>query len=296
MRAQLIMNPEARRVTPAMKRVVRAALEARFKLDSVETQARDAAIVITEEAIDVGCEWIIAFGGDGLVNEVVNGIVGTDAKLAIIPGGTMNVLSRNLGIPTDPLEAVDRILSRAGGERTTKIDLGSVDDRYFTFSCGCGFDAEAATHVEDHRRSKRRFGEPYFYAAALGTFLKKYSGRQPFLQATGDFGTKQAVSIIGVSGGTYAYLLGRPVQLGGDRIPAALDVFMLERLEYSRIFRYGWGALFDGEFGAHSAKLSTSGYTVTSDEPFAVHVDGEPLASRQHADVKANAAQVEVLV
>jgi diacylglycerol kinase family enzyme len=280
-----------------MKRVVRAALEARFKLDAIETTARDAAIDIARQAIDMGCEWIISFGGDGLVNEVVNGMVGSEAKLALIPGGTMNVLSRNLGIPTDPLEAVDRILSRAGREPTRSISLGSVDDRYFTFSCGAGFDAEAAAHVEDHRRSKRRFGEPYFYFAALGTFLKKYSTLRPFLTVEGDFGRYQAVSAIGVSGGTYAYLLGRPVRLGGDRPPDLLDLFMLERLEYSRILRYGWGALVNGEFGSHSSKVhDISTYTLSSDVPFAVHVDGEPLDWRTTATVSAKAGEIEILV
>src|SRR6266498_5223469 len=114
LRAHLIMNPEARGVTPSLQHLMTTALEARFKLGVTETHARDAGIDVARNAVDEGADLLIAFGGDGLVNEVVNGMAGSEATLAIIPGGTMNVFARNLGLPTVPADAADYILGRAG--------------------------------------------------------------------------------------------------------------------------------------------------------------------------------------
>ena len=124
LRAHLIMNPEARGVTPSLQHLMATALEARFKLGVTETHARDAGVDVARDAVDSGAELLIAFGGDGLVNEVVNGMAGSDATLAIIPGGTMNVFARNLGVPTNPTEAADHILRIAGDTEPRRMSLG----------------------------------------------------------------------------------------------------------------------------------------------------------------------------
>src|SRR5712691_6005 len=193
LRAHLIMNPEARGVTPSLQHLMTTALEARFRLKVTETHARDVGVEVARDAVDDGAELLIAFGGDGLVNEVVNGMAGSDATLAIIPGGTMNVFARNLGIPTNPADAADHILGHAGHIVPRRLPLGLANDRYFTFACGCGFDAEAAGRVEAHGGAKRRYGEPYFYAAALATFAASYATRQPFLTCEGEFGAEEVV-------------------------------------------------------------------------------------------------------
>lgn len=297
MRAHLIMNPEARGVKPSLQRVIHAALEARFKLDATDTHARDAAIDIAAAAVDSGAELLIAFGGDGLVNEIVNGMGGSDARLAIIPGGTMNVFARNLAIPRDPLEATDLILREAEAAGTPK-PLGRANERLFTFASGCGFDAEAAARVEMHRTSKRRFGEPYFYAAAIAVFLRSYFDRDPFLLVESGSIRLDAVMAVGLTAGPYAYLAGRPVRLGSPvRTEEELDLFVLQRLSYSRIPVYGLGALLTGRFGKQSASRRDVGsYTVSADLPFAVHVDGEPLPPTDRVDVSGNAGSVKVLL
>ncbi|MGH2811662.1 MAG: diacylglycerol/lipid kinase family protein [Actinomycetota bacterium] len=285
-RALLIMNPEARGVTPAIARVVEAALEARFKLEKVKTEARQAATQATREAVENGAELVVAFGGDGLVNEVVNGIAGLEATLAIVPGGTMNVLARNLGIPKDPVEATDRIL-RSADSPPRQIRLGAANGHYFTFACGCGFDAEAAAWVEAHRASKQRFGEPYFYAAGFLTFLKSYSGRRPFLLCEGEFGRVEAVMAAALNTATYAYLAGRPVRLGSaSAVDPRLDLFILRRMKLVHLPAYVTGALFTGRYGPESATLTgVNSYTVSSEEPFAFHLDGEPMTPTERVEV-----------
>lgn len=297
-RAQLIMNPEARRVTPAMQRVVESALRARFKLDAVVTKARDSAIEVARDAVESGAELIVAFGGDGLVNEVVNGIAEGDATLAIVPGGTMNVLARNLGIPKDPLEATDKILRSAGTVAPKEIRLGLAGDRLFTFVCGCGFDAEVAEWIETHKPSKRRFGEPYFYAAGVTTFLRRYAGRRPYLRCEGDFGTAEGVLAMGLRSSHYAYLAGRPVRLGhSDPDDDKVDLFLLRDMRPWRLPAYALGAFVTGRFGADSLRAQgLESFTVSSGSAFPVHVDGEPIEPVSRLEVGVSPKKLKVLV
>lgn len=293
------MNPEARGVSTAVERVVQAALEARFKLDVTQTYAPDSGIEVARGAVESGCELVIAFGGDGLVNEVVNGISGTGALLAIIPGGTMNVFARNLGLPNDPTAATDLILQRAGKAEPLRVVLGAAGDRLFTFVCGCGFDAETVEWVEGHKHSKKRFGEPYFYAAGFLTFLNGYMRKDAFLTCEGSFGTRAGVGVMALSGPSYAYLAGRPVRFVRPeaRVPGMLDLFVLEKMRLWHLPIYGVGALFTGRFGPKAAAFAgLDQVRVTSDVPFLIHVDGEPLPHSNEVLVRAGAGEIGVVV
>lgn len=296
-RAQLIMNPEARAVTPAMRSVVESALKGRFKLDSVTTEARDDGIDAARHAAEDGAELIVAFGGDGLVNEVVNGMAGSDATLAIVPGGTMNVLARNLGIPRGILEATDWILQRAGQTEATELKLGEAGGRFFTFAFGAGFDADAAKWVESHSATKRRFGEPYFYAAGFLTFLRDYGTKRPFLTVETEAGVQQGVMAIALNGAVYSYLAGRPVRLGPGR-PASgkLQLFMLRRMQFYRLPQYALGAFITGNFGAQSSSAAgLESLVITGQEPFSVHFDGEPMPAIERIEVRATDTTLKIL-
>ncbi len=281
-----------------------AALETRYKLDSTFTRARDAGVEVARQAAADGNELVVAFGGDGLVNEVVNGIIGSESTLAIIPGGTMNVFARNIGIARDPLDAADRLL--VSDLTTTSFRPAKVDDRYFTFACGCGFDAEAATKVESNKPAKRRIGEPYFYMAAMTTFLGSYFVKKPFLNVEVGGREIPAVMAIALNGETYAYLAGRPVKLAGppkkrlrdgEVTEHLIELFTLKRLKYHHVPNYLLGAVLTGRFGPDADVTETSGpVVVSSDKPFSIHVDGEPLPPRSRAELSAGDAEISLVV
>lgn len=296
-RAELIMNPEARGVTPAMRSVVESALKGRFKLDTITTEARDAGFTAAKDAVEAGADLVVAFGGDGLVNEVVNGIAGSDVTLAIVPGGTMNVLARAIGIPRGILEATDLILRKAGNAEPTEISMGKANDRFFTFVAGCGFDADTAGWVESHKSSKRRFGEPFFYAAGFLTFLSRYTGRPPFLRCTGAFGEESGVGAIALNSGIYAYLAGRGVKLGTtDPVHGKLDLFLLRRMRITRLPNYAIGAFLTGNFGSDALSVpALTDFMVDSDEEFSFHCDGEPLPPTKRVDVRVSEEMLRVL-
>src|SRR3954462_4528610 len=105
-RALLIANPVARTVSPATLAVIEKALSADLKLDVLETLERGHATEVAREAVEGGeVELVIVFSGDGTINEVVNGLAGTDVALGVLPGGATNILVRALGLPLHPVGA-----------------------------------------------------------------------------------------------------------------------------------------------------------------------------------------------
>ena len=296
-RAHLVVNPFARGVTAASTRAAARVLAEGFSLEVSETTSPLAGTAVARRAADRGAELVVAFGGDGLVNEVVNGLVGTGAALGVVPGGTMNVFARSLGLPRRPLEAARLLVSKAQSGAPLRVDLGRANDRYFTFACGLGFDAEAAARVNDHRRAKHRFGEPYFYAAALATLVRAYSVRAPFLRCEGDFAPRSGVMAIALIGRPYAYLAGRPVRLGASPgSGSGLSVFVVHDLRLWRVPEYAAGALLTGRFGRAAALLEDLAWLrVSADEPLPAHVDGERLPPSAAVEIEAVEAALEVV-
>lgn len=295
--AALISNPASGRLAAEARDEVVAQLRRHFDVEYMETTRRDEGISLAADAVAKGHRTVIAFGGDGHVNEVVNGVATSPAALGIVPGGTMNVFARSLGIPVDPRAAVDLI---AGPNSTRAVSLGKMDARYFTFSAGCGFDAEAAALVEEHLAAKRRFGELYFYWSALRVLGGSYRHRGPGMVVSGSFGQEPVAMTIVSNCGPYAYLLGRPIRLAPEvRLERGLDVFALRTMKIEALPLYAWRAGISGDLVHHGDAFYESDLThleVASAEAFARHVDGEPLARSQTARFSLERDVLQVLV
>jgi diacylglycerol kinase family enzyme len=121
---------------------------------------------------------VVAFGGDGTVNEAANGLAGSRTALTCLPGGSNNVVAKLLGIPTDVVDATEHLLELADRWQPRQVDLGVVNERMFTFSSGMGLDAAVVERVDGHPHLKSRFGPWYFVEAAVSTFLRQLR-RQP---------------------------------------------------------------------------------------------------------------------
>jgi diacylglycerol kinase family enzyme len=148
-RMLIIVNPYATTVSDRLKNLVIYALQGRFEVEVEATESQDHATEIGRDARDGDYDIVVAFGGDGTVNEVVNGLAGTDIPVSFLPGGNTNVVCRSLGIPNDVVDATEHLLSLADDFKPRRIDLGMVDDRYFVFSCGAGIDASVVKRVDN---------------------------------------------------------------------------------------------------------------------------------------------------
>jgi diacylglycerol kinase family enzyme len=280
------VNPNAGRLSEQIRKDVVTALRTRFQIEAFATTARDTGISLAADAAAEGASLVIAFGGDGHVNEVANGLACTESSLAIIPGGTMNVFARALDIPLDPFDAIEHLLQMVDKPGRV-VPLGKMDERYFTFSAGCGFDAEAAQRVERYVPAKRRFGEVFFYWSAFRVLAGTYRHRSPSMVLRGPFGDVPVSMAIACNAGPYAYLAGRPVEVTPEvRLDAGLDIFALKQMRIESLPFYAWRVLVSHDIAHHGDAFYTSdleSFELQADRPFARHADGEPLAPADSA-------------
>lgn len=164
-RALIIFNPTAGQAG-SLEQDLRAACEVwrahGWAVDMQPTAGPGDGTRIARAAADAGYDVVVAAGGDGTVNEVVNGLVGTDTALAALPIGTVNVWVRELGLPLQPVAAAEALLRT----RVRTIDVGRAGERYFLLMAGIGFDAAVTAEVRSHE--KRRLGALAYLLRALG--------------------------------------------------------------------------------------------------------------------------------
>lgn len=181
MRAVLIVNPNATSTTPAGRDLLAHALESRVKLSVVHTDHRGHAIEIAQQAARSGVEVLIVHGGDGTVNEVVNGIVGElgpgsdGPAVGVVPGGSANVFARALGISPDPIEATNQLIDLLGEYRRTKtwrrIGLMDCHERWGVFTAGMGVDGDVVAAVEAQREKGRTVTASRYIRVAIREML-----------------------------------------------------------------------------------------------------------------------------
>lgn len=170
MRAVLIVNPNATSTTPAGRDLLAHALESRVDLTVAHTDHRGHAIEIAQAAAADGIDVIIVHGGDGTVNEVVNGLLGTPGgprpsadrlpAVSVVPGGSANVFARALGISSDPIEATNQLIDLLGthqaGTPWRRIGLMDCGERWAVFTAGMGVDGDVVAAVEAQRAKGRK--------------------------------------------------------------------------------------------------------------------------------------------
>src|SRR6478609_10561284 len=161
-RMLVIVNPYATTVSDRLKNLVVYALRGSYHVDAIDTEAKDHATELCREAAQEGYDVVVAFGGDGTVNEAANGIAGSGTPLTCLPGGATNVYCRMLGIPNDVVDATEKLLRLADDWRPRALDLAHVNGRYFTFSAGFGLDGAVVRRVDAHPRMKTRLRQWYF--------------------------------------------------------------------------------------------------------------------------------------
>jgi diacylglycerol kinase family enzyme len=290
MRALLVVNPKATATTPGMRDVLTHALSSEIKLDVVQTQARGHATSLARQAVDDGLDVVVALGGDGTVNEVVNGLMAQGPRsglpaLAVVPGGNANVFARALGLPGTAVEAAGHLLGalRSGSRRT--IGLGTADDRWFTFCAGLGLDAEVVRRVERSRAVGRKATPGLFVRQGVQHFFRGAQRREPAMTVTAGDSAAQRIGLALVCNTTpWTYLGARPVQPCPDAsFDSGLDLFALRRLGTASTLRHLRQILVTDPRprGRHVLNLHDAPeFVVRADRPLAFQVDGDDLGDR----------------
>ncbi len=219
-RMLIIVNPYAATVSDRLRHLVVYALKGRFEVDAVDTESRGHATELCREAAHEGYDVVVAFGGDGTVNEAANGLLGSDTPLCALPGGSANVFARILGIPGELVDATEHLLAMADDWRVRKVDIGVVNGRCFTFNSGVGLDASVVEKVDAQPKLKARYG-PYFFTWKALAVAQRYVVRPPRMLINTGEETLQGVTAIIQNGAPFTYFNNRPIEIAEGA--AALD-------------------------------------------------------------------------
>lgn len=306
MRALLVVNPVATTTSVRTREVITHALASDLKLEVVTTESRGHARELARLASENGeTELVIGLGGDGTVNELVNGLLhhGPEPdrlpRLAVVPGGSTNVFARALGLPNDAVEATGVLLDaiETGRERTIGLGLASgvpdTDDagvrpRWFTFCAGFGFDAGVVGRVEAQRERGKRSTHSLYVRQVMRQFLReKHRSRGTIrLEREGEQPVEELVLSIVCNTAPWTYLGNRPVYAAPEAsFDTALDVLGLSRLTPLAVGRYGTQLLTSspqrGPHGRHALTLhDVSDFTLHSQAPLPFQMDGDHLGVR----------------
>ncbi|HEX8066715.1 MAG TPA: diacylglycerol kinase family protein [Thermoleophilaceae bacterium] len=230
-RMLVIVNPYASTVSDRLKNLVVYALQGRYEVDAIDTEAKAHATELCREAASEGYDVVVAFGGDGTVNEAANGLAGSDTPLTALPGGSTNVFCRTLGVPNDVVDATEHLLGMADRFQPSRIDLGRAGERYFTFAAGVGLDASVVERVDRHPSLKARAGEWYFTATALTTFAQRYAIRAPRVRVEAGDRTLEGITAIVQNSDPYTFFATHPIRVctGADSRNGTLSAAVLKR-------------------------------------------------------------------
>ena len=215
-RMLIIVNPYATTVSDRLKNLVVYALQARYEVEAVDTEAAEHAIEIGREARTGDYDIVVAFGGDGTLNEVANGLAGTDVPVSVLPGGSTNVVARTLGIPNDVVDATEHLIGLADDFRPRKIDLGRCNGRHFVFACGVGLDATVVKRVDAHPRLKARARQWYYTWAAISAFYRQYLRDPVRLELEVDGEKHEGVTAIAQNSDPFTYFANVPIRICDD--------------------------------------------------------------------------------
>lgn len=306
MRALLVVNTYATTTTDALSKVIVAALQSRLELTVEHTSERGHAQELALRAAQEKYDVVIALGGDGTVNEIANGLMTCDPDtrpiLGIIPGGNANVFVRNLGYPTDPVEATRLVLDALDHTSVTTVGLGHVHsesvDRYFLFNAGFGADAAVLSRMEKHRSDTRQVSDARYAWYAAQELFGRINRKRPHLSVP-DLQTKAFFCVV-VNFSPWTYVGHRAL----NPQPAAshdtqLTVYAATALRLRNIARLASTVIAGGNLAALDGVVTghdLSRVTMSASIPTWLQVDGEALGTYQNVVFTHHSNALRVLV
>jgi diacylglycerol kinase family enzyme len=307
----LIVNPHATSTTRLRRDVIVRALSSAVELEVVETRYRGHATSLAAAARSDGFGLVLTLGGDGTVNEAVNGILGPAATpdgaaaaghlaaggpsadaaglpaLAALPAGNANVFTRNVGLSPDPVDAAGQILQAITTGRYRTIGLGLAGDRYFTFNAGLGIDAEVVRAVDGHRARGRTATPALYVRMILRQYYRVTDRRHPALTLERDGHPPVGPLFLGIVSNTapWTYLGSRPVYASPQAaFDSGLDVFALRSLRTISTVRTIYQMLSPARPPSGRSVLALhdqTELTLRSSRPLAFQVDGEYMGEHE---------------
>lgn len=291
MRALLVVNPKATTTSDRGRDLLVRALRSEVELTVEYTRRRGHAADLAHQAVADRIDVVVTLGGDGTVNEVVNGLLRDGPgpqvpALAAVPGGSTNVFARALGLPKDWTEGTGVILEALSQGRVRSIGLGKADGRYFTFCAGFGIDAEVVRKVERARLRGKTSTPALYLRSTVSQFLLDSDKHTPeiSLERPGEETENGIASVIVQNTSPWTFLGGRPI----DPCPEAsfdtgLDLMAFKALHVPATASVV-SQLLSRRAHPHGRHLITlhdlAEFTLYAAKPYAFQLDGDYLGER----------------
>lgn len=305
-----MVNPNASSTSPRTRDVITSALGSSLDLTVTSTRARGHAQELAAHAVASGLDLVLVLGGDGTVNEVVNGLLGDDPRpdpesvpvLGVVPGGNANVMARALGLPNDPVEATGALMDAVREGRSRTVGLGRAGERWFTFNAGLGLDAEVIAGVERARSPRRGATSALYVRQALTQFLRDTDRSSPALTLTRSDGSTAEGLFLAIVQNTAPWTYLGPRELNPNpnaSFDLGLDVFALTSLDVVTTLRHVQQILAGrtGPRGKDVIRLHDEPeMTLTAARPTALQVDGDHVGSTTSVVLRSVPKALRVLV
>jgi diacylglycerol kinase family enzyme len=305
MRALLVVNPKATTTSERGRDVLVRALRSEVDLEVAYTRRRGHATALALEAAQRGVSLLVTLGGDGTINEAVNGLMSVPADqrpaLASVPGGSTNVFARALGLPGDWAEGAGVILEALREGRSRMIGLGRADDRYFTFCAGLGLDAAVVRRVERARLRGRASTPGLYLRSTIGQYFLGSDRRHPsiILERPGEVAEDELATVIVQNTAPWTYLGERPINPNPDAsFDLGLDVMALRALHVPSTTRTALQILSRNADprGRQVLRLhDLAEFTLRSARPLAYQLDGDYLGERDKVRFTSESAALRVI-
>jgi diacylglycerol kinase family enzyme len=312
MRALLVVNHKATTTSRRVRDVLVQALRSEVDLEVAYTKRRGHAASLAQQAVADKMDVVVALGGDGTVNEAVNGLLATGPgpevpAFAVVPGGSTNVFARAIGLPNDWVEATGVLLEALRERRHRTIGLGLADDRYFTFCAGFGIDAEVIRRVERARhRGDTSTSRLYLRALAAQYFFDTDHRRSRIiLERPGETPDPDLATVIVQNTTPWTYLGNRPLEACADAsFDLGLDLLGMRGLRVPSTGRALVHLLFPGgrpgaPAGPHGKRVlrlhDVTEFTLRATEPIAFQLDGDYLGERYKVRFASAPAALRVI-
>ena len=298
--AIIVYNPAAGKfsVKPFIKSVVRELESAGWTVDAAETQSGAHTIELAKQAAAEKKDAVFAVGGDGTIGNVVNGLIGTDTALGVLPAGTANVWSIELGLPhftwTQPC-VLRRNASILAHAPIHAVDVGICNQYSFMMWAGIGLDAMTIQSLEPRIRLEKFFAMPEYAAKTIwqaaqwsGMRLRLWVGDQ---EVEGQYILAVATNIRHYMGG-YSNL--SPDAYLDDGL---LDIWLFSGSNLGDALRHAYD-MWRG-YHVHSdvaRRITFNSLRVETDSPFWLQTDGEPRGASQTAEIRVQKRALKMLM
>ncbi|MET8833118.1 diacylglycerol kinase family protein [Micromonospora sp. NPDC004540] len=315
MRAVLVVNPKATTTSERSRDVLVRALRSEVDLSVRYTRRRGHAMDLAREAAQEGVDLVVTLGGDGTVNEVVNGLMAAEPPtfrtgptpaerlpaLATVPGGSTNVFARALGLPREWPDGTSMILEGLRLGRSRTIGLGRADDRYFTFCAGFGIDAAVIQRVERARKRGRVSTPALYFRSTVSQYFLASDRRHPAitLERPGEAAEADLGTVIIQNTAPWTYLGDREINPNPEAsFDLGLDVLAMRQLKVASTARTvtQFFARQPDPHGRQVLRLhDVAEFTLLSARPLAFQLDGDYLGEREKVRFASVPAALRVI-